>query len=195
MIIGLTGGIGSGKTTVAGIFRVMGFAVYNSDDRAREMYVVPEVKTQILDLLGEQAYLPDGLVNKAFIAQQVFGNPELLNRLNSIIHPAVKNDFESFVKKQVATPVIKETALLFETGIYKQMDASILVTAPPGLKIERVMKRSGLSRDEVLKRMGAQWTDEEKRKLADYCIINDGQQALIPQVLEITSLLKRHAKT
>lgn len=194
MIIGLTGGIGSGKTTVGGIFRVMGFAVYNSDDRAKEMYYEAEVKSQILDLFGAQAYLPDGGVNRTYIAQQVFGNPELLNRLNGIIHPAVKNDFEVFVKKHAGKPIIKETALLFEAGIYKQMDVTILVTAPLDLKVERVMKRSGLSRNEVLKRMGAQWTDEEKGKLAIYTIVNDGRQALIPQVLEIISSLKHNAK-
>ena len=194
MIIGLTGGIGSGKTIVAKLFETMGCIIYNSDESAKKIYFVKEIKQQVIQLLGKEAYINDFELNKVFIAQVIFSDKHKLQQLNAIIHPAVKQDFKSVVNQYSSeTIIIKETALLFEENISKEVDASILVTAPVELKIERVMKRNHLSRIEVEKRMLAQWTDEQKKILATYVINNDGKEAVIPQVLAIMHQLKNHA--
>ncbi len=195
MIIGLTGGIGSGKTTVAKLFETMGCAVYNSDERAKELYFEPQVKQQVISLLGKEAYVSDQEIDKNYISKKVFGDTLLLHQLNAIIHPAVKTDFEQFVALFPQNKlIIKETALLFETGIYKDLDYNIIVTASLDVKIERVMKRSSVSKEEIEKRMHAQWTDEQKIPLANFTISNDPSNALIPQVLQIINKLKTHVK-
>ena len=194
MIIGLTGGIGSGKTIVAKLFETMDCIIYNSDERAKELYFHQDIKQQVITLLGKEAYINDIELNKSYIAEVIFSDKHKLQHLNAIIHPAVKQDFKLVVSKYpVKTLIIKETALLFEENIFKEVDASILVTAPIELKIERVMKRSNLSRTEVEKRMLAQWTDEQKIPLATYVITNDGKEALIPQVLAIIHQLRTYA--
>lgn len=190
MIIGLTGGIGSGKTTVSKIFETMGCAVYNSDEKAKELYFNPQIKPLIIELLGQEAYLSVSEINKDYISKKVFSNPELLGQLNQIIHPAVKKDFIDFKNKfSPETLIIKETALLFEAGIHKDLDYSILVTAPNDIKINRVMRRSNISKEEIEKRMNAQWTDDQKKQLADKIIINDESKPLIPQVVSIINKL------
>ncbi len=194
MIIGLTGGIGSGKTIVAKLFEMMGCVVYNSDERAKELYFNKDIKQQVITLLGKEAYINDIELNKSYIAEVIFSDKHKLQHLNAIIHPAVKQDFKLVVSKYpVKTLIIKETALLFEENISKEVDISILVTAPVELKIKRVMKRSNLSKTEVEKRMLAQWTDERKIPLATYVLTNDGKEALIPQVLAIIHQLRTHA--
>ena len=194
MIIGLTGGIGSGKTMVAKLFETMGCIIYNSDERAKELYFNTNIKQHVIALLGKEAYTNDVVLNKAFIAQVIFSDKHKLQHLNAIIHPAAKQDFKSVVNQYAPeTLIIKETALLFEENIYKEVDASILVTAPIELKIERVIKRSQLSKVEVEKRMLTQWPDEQKKSLATYVIINDGKEALIPQVSAIINQLRTHA--
>ena len=194
MIIGLTGGIGSGKTTVAKLFETMDCAIYNSDEKAKELYFNTSVKAQVISLLGNESYLSDHEINKDYISKKVFSDTQLLHQLNKIIHPAVKEDFTNFQSKfSPETLIIKETALLFETGIYKELDYSILVTAPVFVKIERVIKRSNVTKEDVEKRMLTQWTDERKSPLANFIIVNDNTQALIPQVLQIIKKLKQHA--
>ncbi len=194
MILGLTGGIGSGKSTLARVFEVMNCAIYNSDDKAKEAYFITEVKDKVIALLGEEAYLTNTEINKPFISSSIFSNQLLLDKLNLIIHPVVKFDFENFVFNQPKSKhIIKETAILFEKNIHLSVDASILITAPLDLKIERVMKRNNISKTEVEKRMNAQWTDEQKIPLANYVIINDGVQALIPQVIQVLNKISKHA--
>ena len=194
MIIGLTGGIGSGKTIVAKLFEMMGCVVYNSDERAKELYFNKDIKQQVITLLGKEAYINDVELNKSYIAEVIFSDKHKLQHLNAIIHPAVKQDFKLVISKYpIKTLIIKETALLFEENISKEVDISILVTAPVELKIERVMKRSNLSKTVVEKRMLAQWTDERKIPLATYVLTNDGKEALIPQVLAIIHQLRTHA--
>lgn len=194
MIIGLTGGIGSGKTIIAKLFETMGCIIYNSDERAKELYFNKDIKQQVIKLLGKEAYINDIELNKSYIAEVIFSDKHKLQHLNAIIHPAVKQDFKLVVSKYpVKTLIIKETALLFEENISKEVDISILVTAPVELKIERVMKRSNLSKTVVEKRMLAQWTDERKIPLATYVLTNDGKEALIPQVLAIIHQLRTHA--
>jgi dephospho-CoA kinase len=194
MIVGLTGGIGSGKTTVAHLFETMGCVIYSSDEKAKEVYFQPVVKHQVTELIGKEAYLNESEINKEYISKKVFSNTELLHELNSIIHPAVKADFIFFQSKlPLGTIIIKESAILFETGIYKDLDKTILVTAPLEVKIVRVQKRNATSEEDVKKRIAAQWSDEQKTPLANFVISNDGAQALIPQVTAIIQQLKHNA--
>lgn len=194
MIVGLTGGIGSGKTTVANLFETMGCVIYNSDDKAKEVYFQSEVKRQVIELLGIEAYLNENEINKEYISKKVFSNTELLHQLNHIIHPVVKSDFILFKSKlPLGTIIIKESAILFETGIYKDLEKTILVTAPLEVKIDRVKKRNSTSEEDIKKRMSAQWTDEQKAPLANFVIVNDGIKALIPQVVTIIQQLKSNA--
>jgi dephospho-CoA kinase len=194
MIIGLTGGIGSGKTTVANVFETMGCIIYNSDAKAREVYCRPNVKEKVIALIGKDAYTSDTKINKEYISKKVFSNTELLHQLNTIIHPAVKEDFILFQSKvPIDTIIIKESAILFETGIYKDLDKTILVTAPIDIKIERVKKRDTSIEEDIKKRILAQWPDEQKTPLANFVIVNDGITPLIPQITKIIQQLKLHA--
>lgn len=170
--VGLTGGIGSGKTTIAGFFRELGIPVYIADAEAKKiMDSSPAVRTEIISLLGEKAF-PNRLPNRKYIASQVFEDEKLLKSLNEIIHPRVHADFEKWTKKQQTPYVIYEAAILFEHGGEKRCDYSILVTAPKEERIKRVMKRDGVSREMVEARMQHQWPEEEKMKLADFIIEN-----------------------
>ncbi len=191
MIVGLTGGIGSGKSTVAKLFGVMGVPVYNSDNRAKEMYYKPEVKEQVIRLLGSDAYDAEGKLDIKHVSKSIFGNSEFLSKINAIIHPAVDTDFRDFIVKHSAHKVlIKESALLFETGIYKKMDKTILVVSPLELKIARVQARDNISTEEIMKRVNHQLPDEEKIPISDFVIKNDEVTGLIPQVVEVFEKLK-----
>jgi dephospho-CoA kinase len=193
MIVALTGGIGSGKTTVAKLFETMGCVVYNSDERAKELYNIPEVKKQVIELLGDSAYLPNNKLNKEFISDVIFKDKNKLEKLNAIIHPALAIDFETFVKQQNSESIIiKESALIFETGLYKNFTDIILVVAPLEQKIKRVISRNLISKEEVEKRMHVQWTDEQKLPLANFIISNSDTDAIIPQVLGVLEKLKSH---
>ena len=195
MIIGLTGGIGSGKSIVARVFEAMGCVLYSSDERAKDMYFREDIKASVMTLLGPASYKDPPTLNRAYIAQKVFSDAGLLTKLNAIIHPAVKQDMVDFVNRQDPSVIIvKETALLFEAGLHTGVDAAILVMAPAELRISRVMARNGISRDEVLKRIGSQWSDEKKMGMADYIIRNDEQNAIIPQVKAILDKLRNHAQ-
>lgn len=190
LIAGLTGGIGSGKSVVAKLFSVMGCPVYNSDERARAMYYRDDVKKRIVEALSAEAYLNDGRLNKKFVSQQIFSNDPLRHKVNSIIHPAVKEDMMEFIKENSSAKVIiKETALLFEAGIESQVNKIILVTAPEALRIQRVQQRDGLSEAEVKARIQSQWPDELKKSKSDFVVMNDDEQALIPQALKIYEAL------
>lgn len=190
-VIGLTGGIGSGKSTVAKVFEAMGCVLYNSDERAKAVYTEPAVKKSIVALLGAGAYLTDTQINAAYISSRIFGDATLLEKVNAIIHPAVKADQARFKARQAQDAIlVKETALLFEVGLNKDVDLSVLVVAPVEIRVERVMKRSQMSREEVLKCMGSQWADERKMPLADKIIMNDGIAPVIPQVAAILQAIK-----
>lgn len=172
MTVGLTGGIGSGKTTVAAMFSNLGIPVYNSDDRAKElMHSSTELIEKIKELLGEEAY-SGGKLNREYIANRVFANRELLTALNDIVHPAVKSDFISWSARQQAAYVVQEAAILFENGSYDKFDVMVLVTAPKKMRLERIMQRDDVSAENILARMNHQWEDEKKIPLADYVIEN-----------------------
>lgn len=191
MLVGLTGGIGSGKTIVSKVFETMGCFVYNSDEKAKALYYNSNIKKNVIELLGTESYLNEHEINKEYISKKVFNYPELLQKLNQIIHPAVKEDFINFKNKLPEKSIIvKETALLFEAGINKDLDYTILVTAPIDIKIKRVMSRNHISKEDVEKRMSSQWSDEQKKNLANVVITNDESFALIPQVISIIEKLK-----
>jgi dephospho-CoA kinase len=184
-LIGITGGIGSGKSTIAKVFTSMGYPVYNSDTRAKELINSNEKLINSIKLsFGDDLYNSQGLDRKK-MASIVFNNPEKLELLNSIIHPAVGKDFEDWVDSRNTSFVLKEAAILFETGIYKSLDKTILVSALQETRIKRVMKRDNTTQEEVLSRMKNQWSEEKKTKLADYVIDNSGNELVIPQILQI----------
>ena len=186
--IGVTGGIGSGKSIICKIFNVLGIPVYNSDNRAKWLMQNDiELVSQIKNLFGEKAYFVDGQLNNSFLAKNVFHNKEKLNSLNSLVHPSVQKDFSNWVDKHESFKyIIKEAALLFETGIYKNLDHIILVTAPQEIKIQRVLLRdSHRSREQVLAIIDKQMSDELKIPLANSQIINDNNQMILPQVLKL----------
>ncbi|MDH5035410.1 MULTISPECIES: dephospho-CoA kinase [Chryseobacterium] len=173
-IIGLTGGIGSGKTTVARFIEEFGFPVYYSDDRAKAIVNESEdLKTKIKELLGEESYDENGLYDRKFVADQVFNNRDLLQQLNEIIHPAVRIDFENWVKKQSKYLVFKETALLFELKLNRQCYKSLLVTAEDNIRIKRVMDRDNKTYREVEAVMEKQMPERDKIKMADCIIYNN----------------------
>lgn len=173
-IIGLTGGIGSGKTTVARFIENCGFPVYYSDDRAKTIVNDNEdLKNQIKELLGNDSYDEKGLYNRKYVAKKVFNNDELLHQLNGIIHPAVKVDFEKWVSQQTKYLVFKETALLFELKLHLQCYKSLLVTAEDNIRIKRVMDRDGKTYREVETVMNNQMPEKDKIKMADFVIYNN----------------------
>ena len=173
-IIGLTGGIGSGKTTVTKLLESKGYSVYYSDIRAKEIVNNNAfLKTRIIQLLGDKAYDQDGKYNRKWVAQKVFNNEKLLLELNKIIHPAVKSDFEFWVREQKGDFIFKETALLFELNLDKNCFKTILVTADESLRIKRVMERDGKICQEVKNIIQKQMSEQEKRKIADFIIENN----------------------
>ncbi|WP_224490732.1 dephospho-CoA kinase [Robertkochia flava] len=172
MIVGLTGGIGSGKSTVAAMFGELGVPVFIADLEARKLLEEDEsVKEKVRDLLGDSAFV-DNLPDRRYIASVVFDNKTLLDALNAIIHPAVAQRFQLWYSRQQSPYVIYEAAILFEHGGQAKCDQVILVTAPKEIRISRVIKRDGVSRQEVLARMENQWPEEQKIPLADYVIEN-----------------------
>ncbi len=184
--VGLTGGIGSGKTLVSSIFEKLGVPVYYADSSARKlMNSDAGLKEGIMNLFGEQAYDENGL-NRIYLADVVFGDPDRLAGLNRLVHPAVRLDFNRWAAEQSGSPyVIEEAAILFESGASMEMNLSVLVYAPQELRISRVMLRDGLGREAVLRRMDHQLDEEELMNLADHVLINDGKEMLLPQVIEL----------
>ncbi len=188
-VIGLTGGIGSGKSTVARIFLAMGFQVYFADDRSKALLNGNEaVKRQIAQLLGEEAYHADGTANRSLIGLKVFQDKQLLSSMNAILHPAVQEDRLQWLahleQEGYAKPfAITEAAILFESGAARHMQGVIAVTAPEALRIQRVMERDHVNADQVRARMAHQLPEAERLSRADFVIHNDGSQTLIPQVL------------
>lgn len=174
-IIGLTGGIGSGKSTVAQFIEAMGFPIYYSDVRAKDIVNDDNaLKIKIIELLGENAYNADGQYNRKWVASQAFENNALLSDLNALIHPAVKVDFEQWISQQTAELVFKETALLFELNLNQNCYKSILITAEDNLRIKRVMDRDGKTYREVEAIMNQQMPEKDKIRKADYIIYNNG---------------------
>lgn len=185
--VGITGGIGSGKSTVCKIFEVLGVPVYYADERAKEILQTDaEIIKRVKDLFGEDVYDSNNVLDKKRVAFVVFHEPEFLAQYNKIIHPAVLLDSEKWMQRHLQYPyVIKEAALLFESGGNKQLDKVICVTAPEDLRIQRVMQRDNTTEEQVRSRMANQMSEEEKLEKSDFILYNDGSAPLIRQVLNI----------
>jgi dephospho-CoA kinase len=190
-IIGLTGGIGSGKSTIAGFYESLGVPVYIADDEAKKILYTPEATKDLVIAFGE-SILTKGVPDKAKIASVVFNDNEKLEMLNGIIHPKVRQHFIDWVTTKKDEPiVIKEAAILFESGSYKDCDKIILVTAPKETRISRVMKRDKVSREQVLERMAAQWDDDKKAALSDYIIVNEELEKAKAEAVKILKKIKK----
>ena len=191
--IGLSGGIGSGKSTIAMVLEKMGYPVFYSDQVAKRLYDEhPMLQKQLVDLLGPEVYR-DGQLNKQFLSEQLFSNAELKAQVSALVHPIVRSTFENWAQQQTSDLVFNEAAILFETGAYLQFAATILVMAPLETRIERVQKRDSISREEVLKRIANQWTDSQKMALTPYHIVNDGRPLLI-QLEQLIAELRQKFK-
>ncbi len=187
--IGITGGIGSGKTTVCKIFETLHIPIYYADDRAKWLMVNDlALINGIKSIFGEDAYLPDNTLNRKYISDIVFQNQAKLTALNELVHPAVFEDGEKWFAVQKNAPyTLKEAALLVESNSFKQLDALIVVTAPLETRIERVMLRDKAKKEDVEARIAKQLPEDEKLKYADFVIVNDGERLLLPQVMAIHS--------
>lgn len=185
VIIGLTGSIGSGKSTVAKAVEALGYPVYYSDIRARQLYYRSDVKQQLKDILGETVFTETGQVDTKAMAALIFKNKEKLEAVNKVVHPKVEEDFDSWLKNQQADLIFHESALLFEAGFEDKFDITIAVSAPEELRISRVQQRDNVSPEQVFERMRHQLSDEEKCRRADYVILNDAEHFVLKQLLDI----------
>jgi dephospho-CoA kinase len=183
--IGITGGIGSGKSYIAKIIEQMGFPIYNSDSRSKELTLSNKViREGLISLFGEDVYINSEL-NKKLIASKIFTDDILRKKVNTLIHPIVREDFYEWSLRQESRIVFNEAAILFETGAYRNLDSTILVCAPLELKIKRVTERENCSRESVTIRMDKQWPDEKKVQLSDYVIVNDEQSPILNQIEKV----------
>ncbi len=193
--IGLTGGIGSGKSTVAQIFEVLGVPVYYADKRAKWlMQNNPQLRSEIIKTFGEQSY-QNGQLNRPYLSGLVFNNPENLKKLNGVVHPFTISDGRSWMQNQKCSYAVKEAALIFESGIQGDFDFVLCVSAPKSLRIKRTIHRDKVTRDEVVARINNQLDQEIVKKLCDFVINNDEVQLVIPQVLHIHHFLLEKAKS
>jgi dephospho-CoA kinase len=192
--VGITGGIGSGKSTIAKIFEVLGIPVYYADDAAKRLMNEDDaLKEKIEKAFGKETY-NNGLLNRAYLSSVVFNSPEKLELINSIVHPATIADADKWMQKQSTPYVLKEAALIFESGSNKKLDKVIGVFTPAEQRIQRVIQRDNISEGAVKARMSKQMNEDEKMRLCDYVINNDEQEMVIPQVLKIHELLLALAK-
>lgn len=194
--VGLTGGIGSGKSYITNIFSALDIPVYNSDLEAKKLYLHKDVRELMITNFGEKIYLTEGNIDRVRLAKIIFNDKKALNTINSIIHPRVKEHFDKWVEEHQQAPyIIKEAAILFESGAYKDMHKIIAVTAPLELRIQRVIKRDHTDKEIILKKINNQLSDKELAEKCDFNIINDNS-ALLPQVIKIHNiLLKAHNET
>ncbi len=184
--VGLTGGIGSGKTLVCSIFEKLGVPVYYADSEAKRLMDLNiDLKRGIVELFGEEAY-KGGSLNRKLVAERVFGNFDLISKLNLLVHPAVRKDYLQWVEEQSGhIYVMEEAAILFESGAHKKMDLTVLVSAPEALRIQRVMQRDQTDKEQVIRRIEHQMSEEERIKYADFIICNDEKQMLLPQIISL----------
>ncbi len=195
--VGLTGGIGSGKSYVARIFEAQSIPVYYADKEAKRLINSnKELKAKIKELLGREAYHRNGRINRSYVSSLIFNEKKLLKQMNAIIHPAVKQDFEKWGQQQKAPYVLEESAILFENKLHVYFDKTILVTADKEVRKARVIKRDRVTSEQVESRINNQWPDKKKVSLADFVIENNGvdNEALLEQILLIHNKLIRLSK-
>ena len=191
--IGITGGIGSGKSVVSRLFGIMGIPVYISDIEAKRITQTDPVICQELCALVGLDVFQNGVLNRSLLASYMFGHPNRVQKVNEIIHPQVKNDFRQWAGRLSSKPLVgMESAILIESGFGDEVDVLVMVYAPLDIRVERAMRRDGSSKDLVMQRIEAQMSDEVKRSQADFVIVNDDETPLIPQVLELISLLSKN---
>jgi len=197
LLVGITGGIGSGKSTVCKLFSLLGVPVYTADDRAKWlMNHDSPLKEKILEVFGSESYLSNGELNRAYLAASVFSNPEKVAALNALVHPAVRKDFMDWVSQQSAPYLIKEAALLFETGAAKELDCVINVSSPLRVRMARVLLRDPHRTEEQVNQIiDQQLPDEEKNERADFSIKNTDNKLLLPQVIALHEQLLRKAES
>lgn len=191
--IGITGGIGSGKSVVSRLLEVMGIPVYISDGETKQLMMTDScIRSELTALLGEEVYA-GGVLNKSLLASYLFGSPEHAGQINGIVHPRVKEDFRQWVCQRAAYRMAGiESAILIEAGFADEVDVVVMVYAPEEIRVQRAMKRDASSRELIEKRIRSQMGDEEKRKLADFVIVNDDETPLIPQVLGLITFLSQN---
>ena len=191
--VGVTGGIGSGKSLVCSFFKLIGIPVYEADYEAKQLMNSSSViKSQLMKTFGDDIYLPNSTVDRKKLAGIVFNSPSSLKKVNEIIHPEVRKHFNEWVDKQDSEYIVYEAAILFESGFYTMMDFLILVTSPVETRIQRVMARDGVSREDVLARINKQWDDADKIKRSNLVLTNDDTELIIPQLIELDNNLRRH---
>ncbi len=189
--VGITGGIGSGKSTVCKVFSALGIPVFEADIVAKElMDTNPVLQVQLKKLFGSSVYLPSYTIDRKYLAGIVFNNPSLLEQLNQIVHPAVRNSFAEWYNKQNSPYIIHEAAILFESGFYKMMDKTIAIVANEEERIKRVMLRDKATNELVQQRIRNQWNDRQRMELADFVISNNENDLIIPQILEIDKKIR-----
>ena len=193
--VGITGGIGSGKTTVCKVFELLGIPVFYADDEAKSLMINDALLvTEIKVAFGEEAYLDAQTLNRKYISNLVFNNPTKLDKLNALVHPAVFKAFDTWCARQKSPYLLKEAALLFESESYKKNYKNILVSCPLDLRIQRVINRDQSTREKVLDRIATQFSEEQKLALTDYQIQNNEQEFIISQVLKLHNLLMKEAR-
>jgi dephospho-CoA kinase len=184
--IGITGGIGAGKSIVSSVLEVLGYPVFNSDKVAKDILNNnAEAVSEMKAAFGVLAYNENDELDRKCLADLIFDDPTAREKINQIVHPKVRAAFDSFVESSDSEVVFNEAAILFETGSYKNFDKNILITAPESVRIERVVKRDGVSEESVRSRMNAQWSDVRKAELADYVVTNDESSLLTIQIENI----------
>jgi dephospho-CoA kinase len=195
LTIGITGGIGSGKTTVCKVFRVLGIPVFQADMVAGKLQNEdPQIKKSLADLFGADIYADDGLLNRKKLAGIIFNDRKLLEKINNIIHPAVHQEFNKWKAQYENFPyVLYEAAIIFETGSFRNFDRTILVVTAENERIQRVIKRDHTTAEAIIQRMQNQFSDAEKMKMADFIIENNDNQLVIPQILKLDQLLKSNS--
>jgi dephospho-CoA kinase len=184
--VGITGNIGSGKTLSCLVFKKLGIPVFEADVQAKLLYAEPDIKQKMCSRFGDEIYFENGQLNRQLIAKKLFADSEAMSFVNGLIHPVVRNRFSEWCEQFQEKPfVLYEAAILFETGYHKQLDDTILVTAPEALRIKRVMERDQVDRSAIRNRMKFQWAEEKKIPLATYILKNDEEHLIIPQALAI----------
>lgn len=188
--LGVTGGIGSGKSIVSKLLHTMGIPVYISDTESKRLTVAdPQIRSSLIELLGTDVYI-NGELNKTLLANYLFETPEHAQTINNIIHPRVKADFRRWVEQHPAHKIVGiESAILIEAGFAAEVDSTLLVYAPQEIRIARTMKRDKCTEESVKRRIAQQMSDEEKKAFSEFIVTNDGKEALIPQVTEVVKKL------
>ncbi|SHF83703.1 dephospho-CoA kinase [Mariniphaga anaerophila] len=196
LAVGITGGIGSGKSTVCNVFRVLGVPVFEADAVAKSLYNTNKpIKSGLIHLFGESIYTPDGNLDRKKLASEIFNNDIQLAKVNELVHPVVRKEFENWINMQQNAPyIIHEAAILFESGLYRMMDFTLLVTAPEEQRVARVMARDNATEEMVHERMAKQWSEEKKKPLASKILVNDNKNLIIPEIIQIDRNLKEYGK-